>query len=61
MAYVIGAAILVMGAVIAVGTATGRMQARGCCCPSDPMQDTRMRPYLLEDLQALADEKSVQK
>lgn len=42
--YVIGAGALVFMAVLAYGGITGRVKMDdGCCCPTDPSKDLRMR------------------
>jgi len=42
--YLIGASALVFMVVLAYGALTGRVKLdNGCCCPSDPNQDLRMR------------------
>jgi hypothetical protein len=49
MIWVLFALIAVAIGVIIYGTATGRLRADRRCCAADPMDDARMRPYLLED------------
>lgn len=49
MGYVIGAVVLAFGALLALGAITGRVRAQNCCSVADPMNDARMRPYLLAD------------
>jgi len=49
MIYVFGAFIAVAIGLVIYGTVTGRMRADRRCCTPDPMDDARMRPYLLED------------
>ena len=42
--YLIGASALVFIVVLAYGAITGRVKLDGgCCCPSDPSKDLRMR------------------
>jgi hypothetical protein len=43
--YLLGAVVLGFIATLAYALITGRVQARrdGCCCPSDPAHDLRMR------------------
>lgn len=42
--YLIGASALAFMAVLAYGAITGRVKMDdGCCCPSDPSRDLRMR------------------
>jgi hypothetical protein len=42
--YVIGGAAVVFMAFLAYGGLTGRIRMKdGCCCPSDPDRDLRMR------------------
>lgn len=42
--YFIGAAVLIFMLVLAFGAVTGRVKLdSGCCTPSDPNRDLRMR------------------
>ncbi len=42
--YLIGASALAFIVVLAYGAITGRVKLDdGCCCPSDPSRDLRMR------------------
>ena len=44
VAYLIGAGTLVFTALLAYGALTGRVKMNdGCCCPTDPSRDLRMR------------------
>jgi hypothetical protein len=54
MGYVIAALALAFGALLVTGALTGRVKSRSCCSVADPMNDSRMRPYLLADEQLAA-------
>lgn len=42
--YLIGAVVIAFAVVLAYGAVTGRVKTNdGCCCPSDPSKDLRMR------------------
>jgi hypothetical protein len=44
LAYLIGASAVIFIVVLAYGGLTGRVKLEnGCCCPSDPSKDLRMR------------------
>jgi hypothetical protein len=51
MAYIVGAAFLVVLALLVFASHTGRVHARSCCGVADPRHDLRMRA-------AFADEES---
>ena len=53
MGYVIAGLVLAFGALLTIGALTGRVQAKNCCSVADPMNDSRMRPYLLADEEEL--------
>lgn len=42
--YLVGASAVIFMVVLAYGAITGRVKLdNGCCCPSDPRSDLRMR------------------
>jgi hypothetical protein len=49
MGYVIAVVVLAFGALLTIGALTGRVRTKNCCSVADPMNDARMRPYLLAD------------
>jgi hypothetical protein len=49
MIWVLFGLLAVAIGVVVYGTVTGRMRADRRCCTPDPMDDARMRPYLLAD------------
>lgn len=44
MRWLIGLPILLATVALAVGAVTGRVRARSCCAPADPVHDRRMTP-----------------
>jgi hypothetical protein len=55
MGYVIAALALAFGALLVIGALSGRVKSQSCCSVADPMNDSRMRPYLLADEQLAAE------
>jgi hypothetical protein len=53
MGYVIAGLVLAFGVLLTIGALTGRVKSQTCCCAADPMNDARMRPYLLADEEEL--------
>ena len=43
MQYLLGLIVLVAGVLMAVALIRNRDQVQGCCCPTDPRNDARMR------------------